>query len=207
MSRLAHGDKIRDRVWLLIKALVTYANSDLDPEDTLRLRQSKKLRWRDNNPETQEIVANDVTKHDLAALTKMVTERQGLSDRQVLESLAELRDFLAPTNIFTDNRAATRGGKGNWHFTVSLWFSEITAERRDEFDAKWAECHPQGGNPSNKAGDEADPESHSGEATPKPSGSEISDVNQSGHHISQTVHKNNGGNVIAVVEGNLTINS
>ncbi len=207
MSRLAHGDKIRDRVWLLITALVKYANGDLDPEDTLRLRQSKKLRWRDGNPDGQEIVANDVNKHDLANLTKMANGERGLSARQVLESLTELRDFLASTNIFTDNRAATRGGKGNWHFTVSLWFSEITAERRDEFDAKWAECHPQGGSPSHSAGDEADSESNSGEATPKPSGSETSDVNQSGHQISQTVYKNNGGNVISVVEGNLTINS
>jgi len=45
------------------------------------------------------------------------------------------------------------------------------------------------------------------EAATQTSVSETANANQSQYHISQTVHKNIGGNVISVVEGNLTINN
>lgn len=201
MTELSHGPKIRDRVWLLISALVQYANNEIDPEDTLRLR--KKLGWRNGDRTTHEIVATQINKHDLVKLTRIKEPDGGLIDREVsesLKSLEELDKLLPNLEIFKDNRASQTGGTGNRPFTLKLWFSEPTVEREREFKARWAECYHS---PSvlPKAEPEAEPTD-----TPQDPANSAKQVNHGDQIHINTQVTHNHGTVIPYSPGNITIN-
>lgn len=133
---------MRDRAWYLLKAIVNYANARTSGELDKRavLTRGSKICWRDGETDSRQIIVDGVTKQTLSELTKLAAPEARLTERQVLETLTEFKEFLEPVNLFIDNRASTKGGEGLWRFTLNLWFEEADENSHQQFNKKWAEC-------------------------------------------------------------------
>lgn len=203
MAKSSHGSTPRDRAWHLLKAIVVYASGDLDDPEKLRI--GSKIRWRDGDADSKQIIADGITKRTLSDLTKQVDPATGLSAQQVLETLNEFKKFLEPVNLFTDNRASTQGGLGLWSFTLNLWFATADELRREDFNQKWEECRGM------HKGEEFIPNASDAPADEAPQTNFASKLNSpdatTRASIVQSVTHQHGGAVIGEVHGSVNISS
>jgi predicted NACHT family NTPase len=131
MARASYGQQVKVRSRLLLEALLTYANDELDcnEADLEALRQGIQIRWLS---EKQLVVRTKV--RFLAVLTGMIGDKKPLNAEQIKESLKRFADFI---EILQDNRP-TRGGSETWHFTLNLWYKrQDSAANLKQFDCEW----------------------------------------------------------------------
>ncbi|NEZ68291.1 TIR domain-containing protein [Leptolyngbyaceae cyanobacterium CCMR0082] len=197
---------MRDRAWLLLKAIVDYANGQLDEEDTLRLRT--KIRWDETKDTPHRIVVSQVKKQELAWLTEKLDSKNGLKPDQVRDSLEEFKDFLAPLKLFVDNRTVRKGGSGLWFFTFNLWFREPTENSRAEFNQKWQSCRPGSEDilsPGDKLpSDGFEPKTKQTKSTSSPDNSSLEEPKISITQIVDAVES--GGAIVGSSDGDLFLN-
>ena len=125
MARKSYGLEVQNRTKRLFKALLAYADDELENCDCLKIQ----VNWKTE----KELVVRTKVRF-LEELTRNDEYPGKLSDREIKEALNRLEDFL---EILKDHRLGDKG-LHDWHFTLNFWYP-----RRDKqanlkrFDQEW----------------------------------------------------------------------
>jgi energy-coupling factor transporter ATP-binding protein EcfA2 len=114
MPKQSYGKINQQRSQILLLALLSFANDELEAEDKEleRLRSQIQTHWQTE----KKLVVRTKTRY-LESLIKLIG-REVLSIDHIKTALKHLENHVG---ILDDHRTAQRGSD-NWHFTINLWF-------------------------------------------------------------------------------------
>ncbi|MEL6454060.1 MAG: AAA family ATPase [Cyanobacteria bacterium J06623_5] len=127
MPQLNKSEAVRQRLRVLLRQLVDFANHQLSEYEHLESKIS--VRWVDRESSEPKLIVKTEIRF-LAALVSQTVEPK--AKEHLKQDLRTLKDFLGRLE---DNRDRTQG-TGLWHFTLRLWHT--SAERNlTAFDKLW----------------------------------------------------------------------
>jgi energy-coupling factor transporter ATP-binding protein EcfA2 len=131
MPKQSYGKINQQRSQILLLALLSFANDELEAEDKEleRLRSQIQTHWQTE----KKLVVRTKTRY-LESLIKLMGQ-EVLSIDHIKTALKHLENHVG---ILDDHRTAQRGSD-NWHFTINLWFDcwQQTANI-EAFDRAWS---------------------------------------------------------------------
>jgi energy-coupling factor transporter ATP-binding protein EcfA2 len=132
MPKQSYGKINQQRSQILLLALLSFANDELEAEDREleRLRSQIQTHWQTE----KKLVVRTKTRY-LESLIKLMGQ-EVLSIDHIKTALKHLENHVG---ILDDHRTAQRGSD-NWHFTINLWFDRWQQTVNIEaFDRAWSE--------------------------------------------------------------------
>jgi energy-coupling factor transporter ATP-binding protein EcfA2 len=131
MPKQSYGKINQQRSQILLLALLSFANDELEAEDREleRLRSQIQTHWQTE----KKLVVRTKTRY-LESLIKLMGQ-EVLSIDHIKTALKHLENHVG---ILDDHRTAQRGSD-NWHFTINLWFDRWQQTANIEaFDRAWS---------------------------------------------------------------------